>query len=60
MSDDELRRIASDGKIPDFSAWRERIRDGSVAVDALMNLAGLASFTADQRQLDERIAGLLG
>ncbi|MFP4302413.1 MAG: transaldolase family protein [Spirochaetaceae bacterium] len=60
MSDDEVGRIASDGKIPDFSAWRERIREGSAAVDALMNLAGLASFAADQRQLDERIAGLLG
>lgn len=60
MGDEELGRIASDGKIPNFSAWKERIKEGSVAVDALMNLSGLGSFTADQRELDERIAGLLG
>jgi transaldolase len=60
MSDDELQQIASDGKIPDLSAWNERIREGTVAVDALMNLSGLASFSADQRELDQRISGLLG
>lgn len=60
MSDGELNRIATDGKIPKYKVWEERIRRGTVAVDALMNLAGLGSFTADQRELDERIAGLLG
>lgn len=60
MSDDELKRIEKDGKIPKYKVWEERIRRGTAAVDALMNLAGLGTFTADQRELDQRIAGLLG
>jgi len=59
LSTADLQRIADDGKIPDHQVWKDRIRAGEVAVDTLMNLAGLASFTADQRQLDERIRGLI-
>jgi transaldolase len=60
MSDGELEQIEKDGKVPTYKRWQERVRSGTVAVDALMNLAGLGSFTSDQRQLDRRIAGLLG
>ena len=28
--------------------------------DTLLTLAGMASFTADQRQLDDRIRGIIG
>ncbi len=51
--------IADDGKIPVHKRWREAIERHEVAVDTLLNRAGLASFTADQAQLDDRIAGLI-
>lgn len=59
LSSADLQRIADDGKIPDHSVWKDRIRSGEVAVDTLLNLAGLASFTQDQKALDDRIAGLI-
>jgi transaldolase len=59
LSSADLQRIADDGKIPDHEFWKDRIRSGEVALDTLMNVAGLASFTKDQEQLDERIRGLI-
>lgn len=58
-SSTDLERIASDGKIPVHAVWKERIEKNEVAVDSLLNLAGLASFAADQEKLDERIRGLI-
>jgi len=59
MDPEEKARIAAEGKIPVLSSWKERILSGSLAPDTLLTLAGLASFTADQRQLDDRIRGIL-
>jgi transaldolase len=59
MSEQELATIAADGKIPKHERWADRIAAGELAVDTLLNLAGLASFTADQNALDKRIAGLI-
>lgn len=59
LSSAELEQIAADGKIPKHQRWKTRIASGEVAVDTLLNLAGLASFAADQQELDERIAGLI-
>ena len=59
MDADEKGRIAAEGKIPVLSSWREKILDGKLAPDTLLTLAGLASFTADQKQLDDRIRGLI-
>jgi transaldolase len=59
MSAGELEHIASDGKIPRHERWRQRIKAGELAVDTLLNLAGLASFAQDQKALDERISGLI-
>jgi transaldolase len=59
LSSADHQRIADDGKIPHHAFWKHRIRAGEVAVDTLLNLAGLASFTQDQKQLDDRIAGLI-
>ncbi|MBA3709530.1 MAG: transaldolase [Planctomycetes bacterium] len=56
----DLARIAADGKIPKHAAWAERIAKRELAIDTLLNLAGLASFTADQKALDERIRGNMG
>jgi transaldolase len=59
MKSEEMRTIASDGKIPVHAHWQKRIEKGEVAVDSLLNLAGLASFTADQGKLDARIEKLI-
>jgi hypothetical protein len=50
---DEEREILKKGKIPDLSRWP------GVALDDLMSVSALQSFTADQAKLDERIARLV-
>lgn len=55
----DLDQIASDGKIPKHEVWEDRVKSGDVAIDTLLNLAGLASFAADQKALDERIRRLM-
>lgn len=60
LSREEMRTLRADGKIPVYSHWETQIRDGKIAPDTLLNLAGLASFTADQEMLDERIRGIIG
>lgn len=59
LSKEDMIQIASDGKIPVYKKWTRRIEKGEVGIDTLLNLAGLASFTADQKALDERISKLI-
>jgi len=59
LSRKDLDAIAAHGKIPKHTHWASRIAAGELAIDTLLNLAGLASFTADQSALDERIRGLI-
>jgi transaldolase len=59
LTKEEKVLIASDGKIPLHSRWEKKIRDGKIAPDTLLTLAGLASFTADQAMLDERIRNII-
>jgi len=59
LSTDELGHIDSDGKIPVASRWAEKIANGNLAPDTLLNLAGLYSFTADQGDLDKRIEDMI-
>jgi transaldolase len=59
LSDADLKHIADDGKIPKHERWAKRIANGELAIDTLLNLAGLASFAADQAQLDERIGRII-
>lgn len=59
LSKEEKGFLASDGKIPVHSRWADKIREGKIAPDTLLNLAGLASFTADQAALDERIRSII-
>jgi transaldolase len=56
---EDLEVIASDGKIPRHARWSERIRKRELAVDSLLNAAGLASFAADQKALDDRVRSLV-
>jgi transaldolase len=60
LSEEDIKFIASDGKIPVHSRWEKRITGESIAPDTLLTLAGLASFTADQSMLDKRIKDIIG
>ena len=59
LSDEEFAQIADDGKIPKHEIWGDRIKSGELAIDTLLNLAGLASFESDQQELDDRIEKLI-
>lgn len=59
LSTEEKQKISDEGKIPVRSTWLDKINDGKIAPDTLLNLAGLASFTADQEELDKRIASII-
>ena len=39
--------------------WQDGLAAGEFGLDTLMNLAGLASFAADQAAMDERVAEVL-
>jgi len=55
----DLAAIATDGKIPTHKRWHNLLSSGDAAVDSLINAAALASFSGDQKAMDERIRGLL-
>lgn len=59
LSKEEKSFISSDGKIPVYTRWEKRIKEGTIAPDTLLNLAGLASFASDQKMLDDRIMGII-
>lgn len=60
FTDEDYATLSADGKIPVHQKWMGRIAKGELAIDTLLNLAGLASFTTDQNQLDKRIMRLIG
>jgi transaldolase len=60
LTGEENKAIGSDGKIPVYSRWEKKIGDNKIAPDTLLTLAGLASFAADQKKLDERIKSIIG
>jgi transaldolase len=59
LSKEEKLKIASDGKIPVYNRWEQKIKEEKIAPDTLLTLAGLASFTADQKMLDDRIRSII-
>jgi transaldolase len=59
LTKEEKAFIASDGKIPVYSRWEKKIKENKIAPDTLLTLAGLASFTTDQKLLDDRIMGII-
>ena len=58
-SDGQVAVSAAEGKIPRLESWRSALEDKSIGLDSLMNLAGLNSFAADQKAMDDRVAGVL-
>jgi len=59
LTKEEKGFLALDGKIPNYSRWEKKIKEGKIAPDTLLTLAGLASFTTDQKMLDERIESII-
>jgi transaldolase len=57
---EEIQSIQQDGKIPKVERWQARLQAGTTSLDSLLNLSGFYSFAADQKQLDDRVRGLLG
>jgi transaldolase len=55
----ERARIGKEGKIPSYTSWKDEVRKGRMAWDALCTEAGLLSFTQDQDALDDRIRKVL-
>jgi len=50
---------AAEGKIPKLATWRDLLARRAIGLDSLMNLAGLQSFTADQKAMDDHVAKVL-
>ncbi len=59
LTKEEKGFVANDGKIPVYAHWDKKISEGKIAPDTLLTLAGLASFTADQESLDQRIRNII-
>jgi len=59
LSDEDYNYLSSEGKIPKHSRWASRIKSGKLAIDTLLNIAGLASFAADQAELDSRVRSII-
>jgi len=55
----QIATSAAEGKIPKLENWREALADKSIGLDSLMNLAGLNSFTTDQKAMDQRVRDVL-
>lgn len=57
---DEDRAVSSvEGKIPKLSNWHEKLMCHAIGLDSLMTLAGLMSFAADQKAIDDRVKDVL-
>ncbi len=58
-TDEDRRTVATDGKIPVYERWKDRLSSGKIGMDSLVNISGLYSFATDQKSLDDRIRSLL-
>jgi len=52
---DQIAASAREGKIPSLANWKDALAAGEIGLDALMNLAGLNTFAADQKAMDQRV-----
>ncbi len=57
---EQVRRSSEEGKIPKLANWREDLASGRIGLDALMNLAGLNAFRADQAKMDAKVRQVAG
>lgn len=59
FSGQEAQWIREDGKIPSHGRWAARIEREDLALDSLLNAAGLGAFATDQQALDRRVESLM-
>jgi transaldolase len=55
----EIATSVNEGKIPRLEHWADLLADRSVGLDSLMNLAGLNTFVADQKAMDDHVQEVL-
>jgi transaldolase len=55
----QIQTSMNEGKIPHLDHWKDAILGKSIGMDSLMNLAGLCSFTVDQKAMDDRVTSVL-
>jgi transaldolase len=58
-TDSQVETSAREGKIPRLENWKDALESKTIALDSLMNLAGLNSFASDQKQMDDRVRDIL-
>lgn len=58
-SDSQIQTSTQEGKIPKLDNWQDALADKSIGLDSLVNLAGLNSFTVDQKAMDDRVRQVL-
>jgi transaldolase len=58
-SDRQIETSMKEGKIPRLENWMDALSEKKIGLDSLMNLAGLCSFTADQKAMDDRVRSVL-
>jgi transaldolase len=58
-SDAEIATSAGEGKIPKLGNWADSLANRIIGLDSLMNLAGLNTFIADQKEMDDHVREVL-
>lgn len=58
-SREQTKTSTEEGKIPKLENWKELLESRKVGLDAIMNLAGLNSFTTDQKAMDDKVRNVL-
>ena len=58
-TDEQVATSVAEGKIPRLENWADALKDKAIGLDAILNLAGLNAFTADQKAMDDRVADVL-
>lgn len=58
-SADDIETVRADGKIPVYEHWKDQLSSCKLGLDSLMNISAFYSFDTDQKQLDDRVKGLL-
>ncbi len=55
----QVRTSREEGKIPEIGNWKQVLESNKAGLDALMNLAALNSFAADQQEMDQHAVSKL-
>lgn len=56
---EQIQASRDEGKIPGLDRWGDDLEEGRIGLDSLLNLAGLNSFTVDQKAMDDHVRQVL-